>query len=66
MQPTENERPVFLLGTGRCGSTYQQVRISQIADIWIWGEHDGILEDLFKWAELGRSNPTLGGAFLCE
>lgn len=38
--------PIILLGTGRCGSTYFQKLLCQLEDIWIWGEHDGILASL--------------------
>lgn len=38
-----HESPIFLLGTGRCGSTYWQKLLCNTEDIWIWGEHDGIL-----------------------
>lgn len=37
------EKPIFLLGTGRCGSTYWQRMLCSADDVWIWGEHEGIL-----------------------
>lgn len=48
MTPTvsAHERPVFLLGTGRCGSTFWQTLLSRSADIWIWGEHAGMMRPL--------------------
>ena len=52
-------RPVFLLGVGRCGSTYQQVQLSRLADLWIWGEHDGVLAGLFAWGNELRTNNRL-------
>lgn len=56
---TELEKPIFLLGTGRCGSTFQQVKISQVDDIWIWGEHDGILRDLLNWGDSACASERL-------
>jgi hypothetical protein len=35
--------PVFLLGSGRCGSTLVQRVLNTYADVTIWGEHDGVL-----------------------
>ena len=40
--------PVFLFGTGRCGSTHLQRIISLNTDIWVWGEHDGFLNPLLR------------------
>lgn len=37
------QQPIFLLGTGRCGSTFLQRSLSSLESIWIWGEHDGLL-----------------------
>jgi hypothetical protein len=46
VEPYANvESPIFLLGTGRCGSTYWQQMLCQTEDIWIWGEHEGILSN---------------------
>ena len=38
--------PVFLFGTGRCGSTHLQRLITVNTEVWIWGEHDGFLGPL--------------------
>lgn len=51
--------PIFLFGVGRCGSTYQQARLSQIADVWIWGEHDGIVGGLLAWGDRVRGSKRL-------
>lgn len=40
--------PVFLFGTGRCGSTHLQRLISLNTEIWVWGEHDGFLNPLMR------------------
>ncbi len=40
--------PVFLFGTGRCGSTHLQRLISLNTTIWVWGEHDGFLNPLMR------------------
>ena len=44
-------RPIFLFGVGRCGSTYLQTLLSRVADIWIWGENDGIAPRLLDWGD---------------
>lgn len=54
-----DERPIFILGTGRCGSTFVQTALCATADIWIWGEHAGLLKGLFHWAENVRAAPLL-------
>jgi len=38
-----NMGPVFIFGTGRCGSTHLQRLISLNTEVWIWGEHNGFL-----------------------
>jgi hypothetical protein len=38
--------PLFLLGSGRCGSTFWQTLACRAADTWIWGEHGGFLNPL--------------------
>jgi hypothetical protein len=40
--------PVFLFGTGRCGSTHLQRLISLNTEVWVWGEHDGFLNHLMR------------------
>jgi hypothetical protein len=35
--------PLFLLGSGRCGSTFWQTLLCRAPDTWIWGEHRGFL-----------------------
>lgn len=51
LQDAIDEEPIFLLGTGRCGSTFQQTRLSGVGDVWIWGEHDGMLIKLREWSK---------------
>jgi len=52
------ERPIFLLGTGRCGSTYLQRLLCASDDIWIWGEHDGFLASISRMLKvLDKSRP---------
>lgn len=53
------EKPIFLLGVGRCGSTMLQLRLSRVDDVWIWGEHGGILRTIFDWAAQVRDLPDL-------
>lgn len=54
-----DEEPIFLLGTGRCGSTFQQTQLSSFGNVWIWGEHDGILTKLMEWSKSVRSSKKL-------
>lgn len=62
--PGCDEAPVFLLGTGRCGSTFFQKVISSASDVWIWGEHDGVLASLLMFYErVQTSNPLKQFAF---
>ncbi|MFN7056963.1 hypothetical protein [Hyphomonas sp.] len=52
-------RPIMILGTGRCGSTYLQTALCGISDIWIWGEHDGMLRSLFHAFSLPHKSKAL-------
>lgn len=52
-------QPIIILGTGRCGSTYLQTSLCGASDIWIWGEHDGILRGLFAWSQAARNSKAL-------
>jgi hypothetical protein len=40
------ERPVFILGSGRCGSTLLQSILNSHHDFLIWGEHGGWLRKI--------------------
>jgi hypothetical protein len=40
--------PIFILGTGRCGSTLLQKIINSVDDAMIYGEHGGFLKDIAK------------------
>lgn len=40
--------PVFIFGTGRCGSTHLQRLVSLNTEVWVWGEHDGFLNPLLR------------------
>lgn len=51
--------PIFLLGAGRCGSTFQQVRLCETGNVWIWGEHSGVLAGLFRWGGEAANNRQL-------
>jgi hypothetical protein len=42
----ESGAPLFLLGSGRCGSTFWQTLLCRTPDTWIWGEHGGFLNPL--------------------
>jgi hypothetical protein len=59
MTTRKNTKPIFLLGVGRCGSTALQLQLSRIADIWIWGEHDGVLRGFLDWTRSIRESRNL-------
>jgi hypothetical protein len=40
--------PVFVFGTGRCGSTHIQRLVTLSTSCWVWGEHGGFLEPLLN------------------
>ncbi|MFM8733857.1 MAG: sulfotransferase [Pirellulales bacterium] len=40
--------PLFLLGTGRCGSTFWQTLLCRAPGVWIWGEHNGFLRTILQ------------------
>ncbi|MGD8313507.1 MAG: sulfotransferase [Syntrophobacterales bacterium] len=46
--PTDANFPIFLLGTGRCGSTLLQKILNSVENIMIYGEHGGFLKDVAK------------------
>lgn len=54
-----DEEPIFLLGSGRCGSTFLQTRLSALGNVWIWGEHDGMLVKLREWRESVASSTKM-------
>ncbi len=54
-----NSGPVFLLGTGRCGSTFFQKNICKLPDLWIWGEHDGVVGRLLDWVQQTKESESL-------
>jgi hypothetical protein len=41
-----SDRPVFIVGSGRCGSTLLQSILNTNPDFLIWGEHNGFLRQL--------------------
>lgn len=53
------QAPIFILGSGRCGSTFFQTMLCSVDDIWIWGEHDGMLAQLLGWGERTRKSQPL-------
>jgi hypothetical protein len=54
-----NDQPVFVIGVGRCGSTYVQKMICENSPVWIWGEHEGLLNGLFQSCKRARESKTL-------
>ncbi len=45
-----DEAPIFVVGTGRCGSTFIQTSLSATGAVWVWGEHAGMLQGLLRWS----------------
>jgi hypothetical protein len=45
---TDANFPIFLLGTGRCGSTLLQKILNSVDDVVIYGEHGGFLRDVAR------------------
>ena len=43
---SEKEFPIFLLGTGRCGSTLLQKILNSVENVMIYGEHGGFLKQV--------------------
>lgn len=46
LSAADSGSPVFLLGVGRCGSTFWQTLLCRAEGLWIWGEHEGILRPI--------------------
>ncbi|MBM4021832.1 MAG: hypothetical protein FJ284_06260 [Planctomycetes bacterium] len=46
--PHESGRPLFILGTGRCGATFWQTLLCRDPDTLIWREHGGLLLPLLR------------------
>lgn len=47
--PANDEKfPIFLLGTGRCGSTLLQKILNSVDNVVIYGEHGGFLKDVAR------------------
>ena len=44
--PTDAHFPIFLLGTGRCGSTLLQKILNSVENVMIYGEHGGFLKQV--------------------
>jgi hypothetical protein len=51
--------PVFVFGTGRCGSTHIQRLITLSTSCWIWGEHNGFLQPLLDSISLYENSQIL-------
>ncbi len=58
---TPSDRPVFLLGSGRCGSTLLQSILNSNREFLIWGEHNGFLRQLAE-AYYGAAHPHFPAA----
>ncbi len=51
--------PLFLLGTGRSGTTLIQRFLNSHPDIMLWGEHQGFLEDLANSYFALKEHPSM-------
>jgi hypothetical protein len=51
--------PVFLFGTGRCGSTHLQRLVTLNTEVWVWGEHDGFLNPMLRGLAAYEGSPAL-------
>src|SRR4051794_22048227 len=51
--------PIFVFGTGRCGSTHLQRMITLATRCWVWGEHEGFLEPLLTSVRRYETSPRL-------
>lgn len=51
--------PVFLFGTGRCGSTHLQRLVTLNTETWVWGEHDGFLNPLLRALKFYETSANL-------
>ncbi len=58
--------PVFIFGTGRCGSTHLQRLISLSTDRWVWGEHGGFLEPLLDAVRCYETSRQLEQFVFCH
>jgi hypothetical protein len=63
MPEDDMKPPVFLLSSGRCGSTLVQRILNTYTDVTIWGEHAGVLrsaaEQYFRLLELADGKHPL-------
>ncbi len=51
--------PIFLLGTGRCGSTLLQKILNSVEPVMIYGEHGGFLKDIARAYFLNLENEKI-------
>jgi Sulfotransferase family len=51
--------PIFVFGTGRCGSTHIQRLITLSTCCWVWGEHEGFLAPLLESVRCYETSPGL-------
>ncbi len=54
-----NGTPVFLLGTGRSGTTLVQRLLNSYPDVLIWGEHAGYLHKLAQAYDILTKSPSM-------
>ena len=51
--------PVFLVGTGRSGTTLVQRLLNSYSDTLIWGEHAGFLQQYSEAYNLLSKSPSM-------
>jgi len=54
-----NQTPIFLLGSGRSGTTLIQRLLNSYDDTMIWGEHHGFLSDIANSYFLLKNSPSM-------
>ena len=64
MQHCVDQRPILILSSGhRCGSTLVQRLLTSHPDVFVWGEHDGILGYMVDARERLRTWEATNGRF---
>ena len=59
--PPADAFPIFLLGSGRSGTTLLQKILNSADDVMIWGEHGGFLKQIAQAYFHNTENPNVNG-----
>jgi hypothetical protein len=57
--PTGDAFPIFLLGSGRSGTTLLQMILNSADDVMVWGEHGGFLKAIASSYFLNAEDPEI-------